>query len=120
MNTKEAIKNLLMLYKNICVKEDQLEKLGLEIDFRWDESVSDIALDLIGFPKDNSANFDFSHLNNPEFVKPNPEKRNDFDKMFCRDWLDDEINSFAFEEEGHLKIDELVEWLYKEKQNLNP
>lgn len=117
-NAKQAVKDLLILYKNMCIKEEQLEKLGLKLDFRWDESVADIALDLIGFPKDNSANFDFSHLNNPEFVKPNPEKRNDFDNMFCRDWLDDEIYDYAFEKDGYMSIDELVDWLFNEKQNL--
>lgn len=116
--TKNAVKDLLILYKAICVKEEQLEKLGLKLDFRWEESVSDIALDIIGFPKDNSTEFDFSYMSNPEYVKPTPELRQDFENLSTRDWLGDKIYDYAFDNEGCMSIDELVDWLYNEKQNL--
>lgn len=115
--TKNAVKDLLILYKAICIKEEQLEKLNLKLDFRWDESVSDIALDLIGFPKDNVLEFDH-YYQMDQSRTPDPKLRTDYENKFCRDWLDDEIYDYAFEREGYMNLDELVNWLYNEKQNL--
>lgn len=116
-NTKQAVKDLLILYKAICIKEEQLEKLNLKMDFRWDESVSDIALDLIGFPKDNVLEFD-QYYEMDQSRTPDPKLRIDFENQFCRDGLGEEIYNYAFDNEGYMNIDELVDWLYNEKQKI--
>lgn len=71
----------------------------------------DIALDIVGIPQDNSANFDFDYLNGVS--TPDPNRRNDFNNMFCRDRWD----SIGYElKKEH--IDSIVEQLYKDYDEL--
>ena len=81
---KSSLINLLFEeYKQICLFEE-LENKGLDLT-RITVKNSDIVLDLIGFPKDNTLQYDINALNGLEHNPKNGKVPDD--DLFCRDWL---------------------------------
>ena len=126
---KEHLVNLLLEeYKQQCLF-DELQNKGIGL---MDICVNntDIVLDIIGFPKDNSTNYDFTNGMNDKKMKAID------DALFCRDWLTDkhfemfstlsnqqkvcvtdkglQIESGADNETVRAKLLEYIEWLYGE------
>ena len=119
-------------YKQSCLF-DELEKRGIDMsnitvnNFR-------IVLDLIGFPRDNTDDYDFDVLNGLPH-NPNNGKKPD-DNMFCDDWLwgeyvdalhsIDKVQKIVVTDKGlkiieeddemyvKSKLREFIEWLYEE------
>jgi hypothetical protein len=134
---KESLTKLLFEeYKQICLFND-LEKSGIEMT-NITVNNSDIVYDLIGFPKDNTLDYDMYAMNGFEH---NPENGLEpDDNMFCRDWLHDKyydiINSIdkiqkievtdkglkmtEHDDEKLIKerLNEFVEWLFIEYEKL--
>jgi hypothetical protein len=68
---------------------EELEEKGIQIDFNGlDNSNWDVVVDIIGFPKDNSAETLTEYYKNQEESNDDPFVDNE--KMFCRDWLMDD------------------------------
>lgn len=134
---KELIELLFEEYKQICLFDD-LEEKGIsmgDITVRnWD-----IVLSLIGFPKDNSIEYDWGHINGLPH-DPSRGKKSD-DKLFVRDWLYDpyyeiiskteKVQTFTVtdkglkmnEKEDEIRIkrsfSEYIDWLYLEYEKIN-
>ncbi len=95
----------------------------------------DIVLDIIGFPRDNTLQYDFDYINTGGDIL-NPTKKIPDNDMFCRDWLIDNFydsieklkqeqrvsvtnNGLKIEEEidenaVRAQLAQHVDWLYKE------
>jgi hypothetical protein len=133
---KESLVKLLFEeYKQICLFRE-LEKKGIDLNNIAVQN-SEIVLDLVGFPEDNTLEYDLNSMNEIEH-NPNGGKKLD-DDIFCRDWLFnpyyDLIDSIEkkqkievtdkglklVEEDDEIlaleKISEYVDWLYKEFYN---
>ena len=118
---------------------DQLEKYGIEISGDILVDVTEIIFDIIGFPRDNTLDYDIDYLNSGGDIRDETKKIPD-DKMFCRDWLsfkysemtenltdqniiatkkglhvEEEIN----EKKVKAKLTELVNWYYEEFAKLD-
>ena len=135
---KEHLVNLLFEeYKQMSLF-DELSSKGIELNNilvkKWD-----IVLDLIGFPKDNSSEYDLNVMNG---LSHNPKRGKYPDSnLFIRDWLYDKyyeaIGSIEMkqnititdkglkvtEERDELtikqKLDEYITWLFDEYENLD-
>ena len=79
--------------------------IGVQIDILDQLNLLDLAMDIIGFPPDNTREFDIDILLND--VSTAPHKRNDFDNMFERDKYKDGEWDLSKND-----IDEFVEKLY--------
>lgn len=121
---KQHLVNLLYIqYKN----EDELNKLFHEDIDAYEAAVDNVGvvLDIIGFPKDNSEEYDFGGQAGTPY---NPEKGKLMDDdLFCRDYLYQhfsEINSDGIQkltnDETLIKeqFSNFVDWLYKELENI--
>ncbi|MHB0756830.1 hypothetical protein [Polaribacter sp. M15] len=119
-------------YKQICLFEE-LENKGLDLT-RITVKNSDIVLDLIGFPKDNTLQYDINALNGLEHNPKNGKVPDD--DLFCRDWLYDKyydmvesiekkqkievadkgLKMVEYDDEVLIKkkLDAFVDWLYLE------
>jgi hypothetical protein len=83
---KDSLVNLLFEeFKQECLFEE-LEQKGIDLT-KVSVQIYDIVLDLIGFPKDNTKDYDFNALNGLEH-NPKLGKLLD-DNLCCRDWLYD-------------------------------
>lgn len=113
---KTVVKKLLLLYRSCVDRTEELESMGVSLSFVDNEKLWNIALDLIGFPEDNSREFDFMALNGHE-----PEgKRVDIDNLFSRDWLmDHSFMDHCREEPNDTTVDEYMEFLYEEYNKMN-
>tara|TARA_R110001592_G_scaffold111265_2_gene308175 strand:- start:3064 stop:3471 length:408 start_codon:yes stop_codon:yes gene_type:complete len=130
---KSSLINLLFEeYKQICLFEE-LENKGLDLT-RITVKNSDIVLDLIGFPKDNTLQYDINALNGLEHNPKNGKVPDD--DLFCRDWLYDKyydmvesiekkqkievadkgLKMVEYDDEVLIKkkLDAFVDWLYLE------
>lgn len=133
---KESLVNLLFEeYKQICLFDD-LAKKGIDLNSILVQN-SEIVFDLVGFPKDNTTEYDF-HMVNGFPHDPKNGKMVD-DKMFCRDWLIDKYYDLVDSIEKKQKIEvvekglrmveyndeklikekllEFVDWLYQEYED---
>lgn len=134
---KESLINLLFEeYKQFCLF-NELEKKGIEMN-NITVNNSDIVYDLIGFPKDNTLDYDINSMNN---LPHNPENGLEVDNnFFCRDWLYDKyydtissidkvqkievtdkgLKMTEHDDEKLIKkrLSEFIEWLYGEHDNL--
>ncbi|WP_192820581.1 hypothetical protein [Rufibacter sp. LB8] len=131
---KEHLINLLLEeYKQQCLF-DELEKRGIQMD-KICVNNRDIVLDIIGFPRDNTLQYDFDYINTGGDIL-NPTKKIPDNDMFCRDWLIDNFydsieklkqeqrvsvtnNGLKIEEEidenaVRAQLAQHVDWLYKE------
>jgi len=126
---KEHLVNLLLEeYKQHCLFDElQSKRIGL-----MDICVNnlDIVIDIIGFPRDNTTDYDFTGGMKDE------KKKTVDDDLFCRDWLMDkhyemfstlsnqqkvcvtdkglQIASGADNDTVRTKLLEYIEWLYLE------
>ena len=87
---------------------EELEEKGIQIDFnKLDTSNWDIVVDIVGFPKDNSAEILTDYYKNEEEATDDPFVDN-LD-LFCRDWLFndyyDRIESLKKEQDIYFKDD---------------
>lgn len=130
---KDSLVNLLFEeFKQECLF-DELEQKGIDLT-KVSVQIYDIILDLVGFPKDNTKDYDFNVLNglehNPKFGKL-PD-----DGLCCRDWLYDKyydmiqtiekkqkievtdkglkMVEYNDEELIKSKLNDFVDWLYLE------
>lgn len=135
---EHLVRLLLEEYKQQCLF-DELQKKGADLSNICVNNL-DIVLDIVGFPKDNSIDYDFDHLNSGGEIRNDNKKIMD-DGFCCRDWLTDKyyemfkhlsiqqkvcvtdkglvIESGADNETVQTKLLEYVEWLYTEVENLN-
>lgn len=132
------VRLLLEEYKQQCLF-DELQKKGVDLCHVCVNNL-DIVLDIVGFPKDNSLDYDFDHLKSGGEVR-NEEKKIIDDDLCCRDWLIDKyyetfhdlstqqkvcvtdqglaIECGADNQTVENKLLEYVEWLYNELENLD-
>lgn len=111
---KQIVKELISLQLECIHRMDKFESVGIALNFFGNFELLDKALDIIGFPEDNTVEFDLSALNGLEPTG----KRTDFDNIFCRDYLYD--NSFFDGDTYHFStIDEYVDWLYQEVRRIH-
>ncbi len=83
---KEHLIEILYTGFRISHLLEELEEKGIQIDFKGlDNSNWDVVVDIIGFPKDNSAEILTEYYKNKEESDGNPLVDNE--EMFCRDWL---------------------------------
>lgn len=123
-------------YKQVCLFED-LEKKGIDLT-KVTVNVSEIVFDLIGFPKDNTKEYDFNVLNGLEHNPKNGKLPDD--DFCCRDWLynkyfdtvssidkkqkievtDKGLKMVEYDDEVLIKkkLGQFVDWLYLEYSNL--
>ena len=85
--------------------------IGVQIDILDQLNLLDLAMDIIGFPPDNTREFDIDILLNE--VSTAPHKRNDFDNMLDRGKYKD--NEWDLSKND---IDEFVEKLYNDFDGL--
>jgi hypothetical protein len=123
-------------FKQECLF-DELEKKGIDLT-NITVQIYDIVLDLVGFPKDNTKDYDFNALNgldhNPKFGKL-PD-----DALFSRDWLinkyydtiqtiekkqkievtDKGLKMLEYNDEALIKskLNDFVDWLYLEYSSI--
>lgn len=131
------IKLLFEEYKQNCLFSE-FEKLGLDMR-NLTVNNFDIVLDLVGFPKDNTTEYDFDLINYGEGSRDESKKIPDA-YVFCRDWLSDKYYDMTFSIKKVQKIEvtdnglrmtehddvklirevlaEYVDWLYQEYLNL--
>lgn len=113
---------------NILYIQYKLYELFEEEEIYYDEDIYDnfgVVLDIIGFPKDNSEEYDFGgQLGNP--FDSTKGKLMD-DDLFCRDYLYQhfsEVISDSIEKVGNdetlikEQFTHFVNWLYKELENI--
>ena len=135
---EHLIRLLLEQYKQECLFEE-LEERGIHFGNICVNNL-DIILDIIGFPRDNTLDYDFLYLNSGGEQREEG-KRNPDDDMFCRDWLDEKYfeasqelstqqkilvtdKGLKIEKGAGLelvveKLSEYIDWLYSEFANLN-
>ena len=109
---KEIVSSLLSLQLNCLNRMEICSALEMDINIMGDMELWHIALDIIGFPEDNTLEFDFNSLNS----LPADGKRTDYENMFCRDWL---MDPFYNGEESCINLHEYIEWLYNEFNKLS-
>ncbi|MCC8096114.1 MAG: hypothetical protein LIP05_12625 [Tannerellaceae bacterium] len=109
---KEIVSSLLSLQLHCLNRMEICNALEIEINLMGDMELWNIALDIIGFPEDNTMEFDFNTLNGHT-----PDgKRTDYENMFCRDWL---LDPFYNREEDHsINLTEYIDWLFNEYNKL--
>ena len=113
---RNIIKKILYVVEVRDKRENKLTELGITCNFKEDEILNNLILDIIGFPPDNSLEFDFDVLNGAE--KTETKLRVDFDNMFCRDWINEVIYNYILNESEFKDDDELIDFLYNEYVNL--
>lgn len=118
MKTQRQIVTELIKLQVDCLKRtEKYEKADLNICIFGNYELLDLALDIIGFPADNSSEFDFSILNGQE----NGGLRTDFRNLFCRDYLYDNsiIGEFSSDSTQFETVEEYIEWLYNEFKKIS-
>lgn len=108
------IKKVLSKHFEILQHYQLLSDAGVEIEILGDLDLFDIALDIIGFPKDNKREFD---LDDPGGISsPGSTLRRDFENMFSRGaW---EGMAYGFEDVSNIDLDALVEQLFDDCTSL--
>lgn len=123
-------------YKQICLF-DELEEKGLDLT-KITVRNSDVVFDLVGFPKDNTLDYDFNVLNGLEHNPLNGKLPDD--NLFCRDWLynkyhdvissiekkqridvtDKGLKMVEYDDEVLIKskLSSFIDWLYSEYSKL--
>ena len=124
---------LLEQYKQECLFEE-LEQKGLQFGNICVDNLA-VVLDIIGFPRDNTLEYDFLYLNTGGEKREENKKIPD-DEMFCREWLDEKdfeitrelfSHQYIFVTDKGLQIekgagldlvlqsfDQYIDWLYEE------
>ena len=132
------VKLLLEEYKQQCLF-DELSKKGIDMMNICVNNL-DVVLDIVGFPPDNSIEYDDMHLNSGG-ERRDPSKKIMDDDFFCRDWLTDkyfetftslaseqkvsvtdkglQIESGADQETVQKELLNYINWLYNEFANLD-
>ena len=103
------VRRLLQKHVALMSQLSLLGDMGIEIGILNNLNLDDVALDIIGFPPDNTTEFNYS--TDPAFFSP--VKRTDFENRFCRDpwcWLAFELRP--------ADIDGFVEKLYDDYDTL--
>lgn len=106
---KQIVKELITLQLDCLDKMDKFEEVGITLDFFGNFELLEKALDLVGFPPDNTFQYDLAAMNG----EISEDKKIELGKLFCRDYLYD--NSL-FSGDAHIfaTVDEYVDWLYLE------
>lgn len=86
-NLKEHLVNLLLEQFKQELFYEQLEEYGIRIDNYIIVNNLDIVCDIIGFPPDNTLEYDFEYLNSPSEEMSDGNKKLPDEKIFCRDYL---------------------------------
>ena len=97
---RELVRQLIRSYFESCKLHDDLEKLGISnraLDFLG-EQCADVAMDIIGFPVDDSAKEDES--------------------TFCRDWLFDAVPEQIKLDSLNSDVENYVDFLFSEYEKL--
>lgn len=132
------VKLLLEQYKQECLFEE-LEHKGIQFGNICVDNLA-VVLDIIGFPPDNTLEYDFLYLNTGGKQRDENKKIPD-NEMFCRDWLDEkyfEITRELFNQQKIVVTDkglqiekgagldlvlerfhQFIDWLYEEYDKLN-
>lgn len=111
---KQIVKELISLQLDCLEKMDKFEEVGITLDFFGNLDLLEKALDLVGFPPDNTFEFELAVLKG-EIPK---EKQAEFDNLFCRDYLYDN-SLFSGDAYEFKTIDEYVDWLYQEVRRIH-
>lgn len=128
---------LLEEYKQVSLFEEISEK-GVDLNNLAVNNLA-IVLDLIGFPRDNSSEYDLNILN--DLPHDSESGKNPDQDLFIRDWLYDKFydlfnvlekkQTIAVTDKGLIliesedealirqKLAEYIDWLYVEFQNLD-
>jgi len=135
---KQHLVNLLIEeFKQRCFFDDLATK-GIDLKHICVDNF-EIVLDLIGFPKDNTLEYDFQHINSGGEIRDESKKIVD-DDYFCRDkWsfkygdvsdkllksykvkltgMGIQFGSDAYSKKVELKLSAFVDWLYSDLKKL--
>lgn len=114
---KQIVTELIKLQVDCLKRTEKYESVNLNICIFGNYELLDLALDIIGFPTDNSSEFDFSILTGQK----DGGQRTDFGNLFCRDYLYDNsiIGEFSSESTLFNTVEEYVEWLYNEFKKIS-
>ena len=97
---RQIIEELIAEHMNMEIQENKLESMGIRVPSFKYQQLHDWALDLIGFPADNTEDGDFS--------KPD---------CFCRDYLfDHPLFQTDTITDMNREVSEYVDWLYVKYQ----
>ncbi|MBD3341540.1 MAG: hypothetical protein GF353_20720 [Candidatus Lokiarchaeota archaeon] len=134
---KEHLVNLLYEQAKQERYFKQIEEVGIEINSAICINNWDIVLDIIGFPKDNTTEYDYDYINSGGEIR-DERKRIPDDSIFCRDRFFEKYNEIIQDlseqnimvSKSGLYIEEIIdenkvknnlleyiEWLYNELQN---
>lgn len=97
---REIVKQLIRSYLESCKLHEDLDRLGISnkaLDFLG-EQCADSAMDIIGFPVDDTAKEDES--------------------TFCRDWLFDAVPEQIEPDTLNAAVEEYVDFLFHEYEEL--
>jgi hypothetical protein len=83
----DIVKNLVTKHVELLEFSKKLTKLSVTIDFIDKLELLDIAMDIVGFPKDNCLEFDNNLIDNERSTRP--DLRTDFENRFIRDFWHD-------------------------------
>jgi len=105
MNATEIAIQLLMMEQQINEFTDASERAGIEFSrpIFGNFVALNLALDVMGIPKDETLNEDNS-------FNPDPE-------AFCRDWLTDQWHDMK--PNGKVGIRRFMEWVHYEMERIN-
>lgn len=88
---KKHLVNLLLEEFKQQAFFDEMDKLGVHFSKGVIVKNWDIVLDIIGFPKDNTLEYDWDYINSSGELRDSKKQLPD-DDLFCRDWL---INNYC-------------------------
>ncbi|MDU0371544.1 hypothetical protein ACFPAF_14145 [Hymenobacter endophyticus] len=91
LTIKNVVKELLMYDVLRWHKWEAFNRANIEVHAYDNENPLELALDLMGFPKDNSSQYS----SNPS----SPQAEGDYDKnFFCHDYFSDLVHTFSQQE----------------------
>ncbi len=113
---RKLIESLVGLQYECYDKINILEKAGVEYDIFGNNQILLIALDFLGYPKDNTKEFGNnpfqSYSNDAEF---DTSKRTDFINFFNYDYI---YNKFCVLENKKNRIKLFTNWIFKDIERL--
>jgi hypothetical protein len=100
-SVETVVKTLLSYEIARSIKYDKFREAGIEVSAFDNENPAELAFDLMGFPADNSSEFQHISINSKAL-------RTDEENLFCRDYLNEIVCPF-----GQQNLPQDVEEVYQ-------
>lgn len=101
------VEDIISEYLERSKKEDALSKIGIEPNGLLTSKLLDWAMDIIGFPPDNTL--EFKTCRSSEAT----DLRTDYSHLFCRDYLrNSTLINEGCSDNIHFSVQEYVDYLY--------